>query len=133
MAEKEPRLSKISKMHYGKLVLRGSVFLAALAVYVPNRLRGAEGLYETFAGFTGLIPFVWIVFMADMICRMFPAKFQGGAQGIYSAITVGLGGLVGSAVGGVVLDAFNYTVLYTAFSGVALLGLVICLLFVPKQ
>ena len=34
--------------------------------------------------------------------------------------------------GGVVLDAFNYTVLYTTFSGVALLGLVICLLFVPK-
>ena len=67
------------------------------------------------------------------VSRMFPAKFQGGAQGIYSAITVGLGGLVGSAVGGVVLDAFNYTVLYTAFSGVALLGLVICLLFVPKQ
>ncbi len=67
------------------------------------------------------------------VSRMFPAKFQGGAQGIYSAITVGLGGLVGSAVGGVVLDAFNYTVLYTAFSGVALLGLIICLLFVPKQ
>ena len=67
------------------------------------------------------------------VSRMFPAKLQGGAQGIFSAITVGLGGLVGSAVGGVVLDAFNYTVLYTAFSGVALLGLVICLLFVPKQ
>ena len=67
------------------------------------------------------------------VSRMFPAKFQGGAQGIYSAITVGLGGLVGSAVGGVVLDAFNYTILYTTFSGVALLGLVICLLFVPKQ
>ena len=65
MAEKEPRLSKISKMHYGKLVLRGSLFLAALAVYVPNRLRGAEGLYETFAGFTGLIPFVWVVFMDE--------------------------------------------------------------------
>ena len=67
------------------------------------------------------------------VSRMFPAKLQGGAQGIFSAITVGLGGLVGSAVGGMVLDAFNYTVLYTAFSGVALLGLVICLLFVPKQ
>jgi len=67
------------------------------------------------------------------VSRMFPAKLQGGAQGIFSAITVGLGGLVGSAVGGVVLDAFNYTILYTAFSGVALLGLVICLLFVPKQ
>lgn len=67
------------------------------------------------------------------VSRMFPAKLQGGAQGIFSAITVGLGGLVGSAVGGVVLDAFNYTVLYTAFSGVAFLGLVICLLFVPKQ
>ena len=84
MAEKEPRLSKISKMHYGKLVLRGSVFLAALAVYVPNRLRGAEGLYETFAGFTGLIPFVWIVFMADMICRMFPAKVDSmGSQKLF--------------------------------------------------
>ena len=84
MAEKEPRLSKISKMHYGKLVLRGSVFLAALAVYVPNRLRCAEGLYETFAGFTGLIPFVWIVFMADMICRMFPAKVDSmGSQKLF--------------------------------------------------
>ena len=84
MAEKEPRLSKISKMHYGKLVLRGSVFLAALAVYVPNRLRGAEGLYETFAGFTGLIPFVWVVFMADMICRMFPAKVDSmGSQKLF--------------------------------------------------
>ena len=67
------------------------------------------------------------------VSRMFPAKFQGGAQGIYSAITVGLGGLLGSAAGGFVLDAFGYTALFTTFSGVALLGLVICLLFVPKQ
>ncbi|MBP5674675.1 MAG: MFS transporter [Victivallales bacterium] len=67
------------------------------------------------------------------VSRMFPAKLQGGAQGIFSAITVGLGGLLGSAAGGFVLDAFGYTTLFMSFSGVALLSLVICLLFVPKQ
>ncbi|NLE54510.1 MAG: hypothetical protein GX617_06205, partial [Lentisphaerae bacterium] len=58
--------------------------------------------------------------------------FQGSAQTIYSALTVGLGGLLGSAVGGVILEHHGYQAMYSFAAAVALIGLMVCILLVPK-
>lgn len=59
------------------------------------------------------------------ISKTFPAKSQGSAQTIYSAFTVGLGGLLGSSAGGIVLQRFGYTAMYMSFSSIALAAFII--------
>ncbi len=59
------------------------------------------------------------------VSRAFPAKYQGSAQAVYSALTVGLGGLVGSSISGIILRSYGYKVMYMTFSMVALLALII--------
>ena len=61
------------------------------------------------------------------VSRAFPAKFQGSAQAVYSALTVGLGGLIGSSVSGIILNAYGYKAMYMTFSMVALLALIVSL------
>jgi MFS family permease len=61
------------------------------------------------------------------VSRAFPAKFQGSAQAVYSALTVGLGGLVGSSISGIILRAYGYKAMYMTFSMVALAALIITL------
>jgi len=66
------------------------------------------------------------------VSRSFPTRLQGSAQGIYYAVTVGLGSFLGSAVGGVVLEHFGYVAMYLSFAAVAAVAVLITLLFVPK-
>ena len=61
------------------------------------------------------------------VSRAFPAKFQGSAQAVYSALTVGLGGLIGSSVSGIILNAYGYKAMYMTCSIVALLALIVSL------
>lgn len=65
------------------------------------------------------------------VSRSFPAHLQGSAQGIYYALTIGLGSFLGSAIGGLILEKFGYVAMYVGFAGVAAVALVIGLLFVP--
>jgi len=66
------------------------------------------------------------------VSRSFPTRLQGSAQGIYYAVTVGLGSFLGSAVGGVVLERCGYVTMYVSFAAVAAVAVLITLLFVPK-
>lgn len=66
------------------------------------------------------------------VSSIFPAHLQGSAHTVYSALTVGLGGFLGSAVGGVILEHYGYRAMYGFAAAVALLGLCICMSLVPK-
>ena len=66
------------------------------------------------------------------VSRSFPNRLQGTAQGIYYAVTVGLGSFLGSAVGGIVLEHCGYVTMYLAFAAVAAAALLVAILFVPK-
>ena len=66
------------------------------------------------------------------VAGLFPARLQGSARGVCSAGTIGLGGLIGSAAGGVVIDHFGYRALYVGYSLVALAGLLLCLVALPN-
>lgn len=61
------------------------------------------------------------------VSRAFPAKYQGTAQTVYAALTIGLGGLLGNTVGGIVLRHYGYTAMYTSFSVIAVFAFVISL------
>ena len=108
---------------------------------------GMLGIVVRLAGF-GLRGGLWLVLLMqplhmftfgayhcstlEYVARLFPARLQGSAQGVFSAVTIGLGGLIGSAAGGVVIDHFGYRALYVGYSLVALAGLLLCLVALPN-
>lgn len=76
MKKKGRKLTKTVSLHYGKLVFRSLLLLAALTVYIINRVNGT-GLY--FGGYENnniLLSFIWLVFMVEMVLRFFPSKIE---------------------------------------------------------
>ena len=80
------RFSRTSRMHLVRLILRGILFLAALAGYLHflmtekpgaagDGVRGAA-LSDIYAGVPFLLPIIWIFFMTSMIRRMFPSDIE---------------------------------------------------------
>ncbi|MGM9664312.1 MAG: hypothetical protein ACI3XF_05670, partial [Eubacteriales bacterium] len=70
------KLSKVSALHYGKLVGRFVLFAAALILYIVNRIRSTG---ETFGGYENipwLLGFIWIIYAIEMLLRFFPSKFE---------------------------------------------------------
>lgn len=59
----------------------------------------------------------------DLIHRFFPGRLQGRGQALYSSMSFGVGGAVGSLYAGYLWDAFTPAWAYYAAAGVALLGL----------
>lgn len=69
-------MSKISILHYVKLVFRSILLFAALAVYIDNRIHQTG---ETFGGFENnfwLLLFICFVFVVEMVLRFFPSKLE---------------------------------------------------------
>ena len=63
------KLSKISALHYFKLVLRSTLFIAVLVFYILDR---SEILTKNI-----ILPMiVWLVFIVEMALRFFPSKFE---------------------------------------------------------
>lgn len=70
------RLSKISLVHYIKLVYRGLLFLAAVAVYIVSRVHHTDLLNTESPLFLVLLGVIWVVFVAEMLSRMFPSPLE---------------------------------------------------------
>ena len=66
------------------------------------------------------------------VSGLVPAHMKSSAQTLFSALTIGLGGICGGVVGGYLAEAYGFTVLYAAFGGIAALALVLLLAFVPR-
>ncbi|MBR2503915.1 MAG: hypothetical protein IKB62_07310 [Oscillospiraceae bacterium] len=69
-------LSKTSSMHYAKLVFRSALFIAALAVYIINRINGTGEYFGGLDKRPFILSFIWIVFVGEMILRFFPSKLE---------------------------------------------------------
>ena len=62
-------LSKTSIMHYGKLVIRGSFFLAALILWLTGDIAAVVE--------QGILPMiVWLWYLVEMILRLFPSGLE---------------------------------------------------------
>ena len=69
MKQGKKKLSKISALHYFKLVLRSTLFVAVLVCYVLDR---TEVLTQNL-----LLPMiVWTFFIIGMVLRFFPSRFE---------------------------------------------------------
>ena len=70
------KMSKIVWMHYVKLIFRSVLFLSAFILYIYNHIQNTG---ESFGGFENnhiLLGFIWMVFIAEMVLRFFPAKLE---------------------------------------------------------
>lgn len=69
------KLTKVSAMHYIKLILRSILFLGALIYYIISRIElqtfsiGQIQLHWLFIG-------IWIIYAAEMMLRLFPSKLE---------------------------------------------------------
>ena len=70
------RLSKISAIHILKLVYRGVLFLAAVAAYIASRIRHTDLISEKSPLLLVLLGVIWVVFVAEMLSRMFPSPLE---------------------------------------------------------
>jgi len=74
---KNNRISKISTLHYYKLVFRSLLFLAATAVYVVNWLMGIKiDLFGRVEELPWLMAVIWVVYAVEMVLRFFPSKLE---------------------------------------------------------
>ena len=74
---KRSRLSKISLLHYYKLVFRSVLFLLVAIVYLYDRLHDTPGrILNGVAKRPVLMLMIWIIFVIEMILRFFPSKVE---------------------------------------------------------
>ena len=74
---KEKRWSKISVLHAWKLGARSLLFLLAVACYVLGVIFGhSDKVLGALDDNYWFLILVWVLFVAEMIPRFFPSKFE---------------------------------------------------------
>ena len=66
------RISRISAIHFGKLVFRSLLFIAAVVVYILFR----NDLYPELISHPVLLVILWIIFFVEMVFRFFPSNLE---------------------------------------------------------
>ena len=65
-----------SILHYCKLIGRSLLFLAALVLYILNRVKGKSTPFGDFRLMPWFLIFIWIIFAVEMLLRFFPSKLE---------------------------------------------------------
>ncbi len=74
---KKVNISKISTLHYYKLVFRSLLFLAAAAVCTANWVRGTKAdLFGRVEELPWLMTIIWVAYALEMVLRFFPSKLE---------------------------------------------------------
>lgn len=76
MSKNAHKLSKTSKLHYAKLICRLLLFIAALVLYIVNRVQNTGELFGDYQDLPWLLGFIWIVYAIEMFLRFFPASIE---------------------------------------------------------
>ncbi|MBO5649161.1 MAG: hypothetical protein J6S76_04545 [Clostridia bacterium] len=69
------KISRISALHYAKLVFRSLLFRAALAVYLLHAHGIPHPCKEIFRT-PVVLAFIWIIFAVEMVLRFFPSRLE---------------------------------------------------------
>ena len=107
---------------------------------------GILGCAVRFIGF-GIAPGIWMVIPLQLlhsltfgayhcssvtyVSHIVPRHLQSTAQTLFAAVTVGGGGILGGALGGLIAQTYGFRILYVSFGGLAAATLVLLLLSVP--
>ena len=79
------RLSKISTLHYARLVFRSLLLVVAALVYSIGRMIADRDLLERVANHPAVLGIIWLVFGVEMVLRFFPSKLESmGCQKQFS-------------------------------------------------
>ena len=75
-SKKKSSLTLIVSMHYVKLILRSILFVAATTAYIFHRIHDSDSYFGNFSNNTFLLAAIWIVFVIEMILRLFPSSLE---------------------------------------------------------
>jgi MFS family permease len=67
------------------------------------------------------------------VSQLVPRNLQSAAQAFFGAVTVGVAGFAGGALGGGIAQRYGFAALYAGSAGVALVALVLLLTTVPNH
>lgn len=70
------RLSRISALHYFKLVYRSLLLLVALLLYIIAQLGGEEFSRSVLHTFRWIFALIWLVYAVEMVLRLFPSSYE---------------------------------------------------------
>ena len=70
------RLSRISALHYFKLVYRSLLLLSALVLYLIAILGGEEFSRNVLHTFRWVFGLIWLVYAVEMVLRLFPSSYE---------------------------------------------------------
>ena len=73
---KKITLSKISAMHYAKLVFRSALLIVAALMYVMHTSQQTASPFGGFSYEPVILGFIWIVYFIEMILRFFPSNLE---------------------------------------------------------
>lgn len=73
---KKVKLTKISVLHYVKLVYRSLLFIAAALVYIFGHINHISDPFANFERDYIVLSIIWIVFVVEMILRFIPSDFE---------------------------------------------------------
>jgi len=69
-------LTKISIMHYYKLVFRSILLLAAAGLYIFHRPSDVNSLFTTLYDMPVILLLIWMLFVVEMILRFLPSNLE---------------------------------------------------------
>ena len=70
------RISVVSMIHYVRLVYRAALFVLLAISYIRFRLFSKASIIESVERMPVIIYITWAVFVAEMILRFFPSKYE---------------------------------------------------------
>lgn len=70
------KLSRISALHYFKLVYRSALLLGALALYIIARLGNEEFAHSVLHNFRWVFGIIWLIYAVEMVLRLFPSSYE---------------------------------------------------------
>ncbi len=76
MKKNKFRLSKISFLHYIKLIYRSALLIGALISYIICRMENRTDFFKNIDQKPLIILVVWVVFVVEMIFRFFPSSLE---------------------------------------------------------
>jgi len=76
MSSWKSKISDISYLHYLKLICRSALFIAALVIYIVNKVRNSGDIFLEEENKPLVFGIIWVVFVVEMILRFFPAKLE---------------------------------------------------------
>lgn len=70
------KISRVSAMHYVKMIVRALMLIGATALYIFKRITGKKLFYESAKPIHWFLALVFIVYAVEMACRFFPSRLE---------------------------------------------------------